>query len=140
MIAAGRLRRVPARTPWPMHAALWELHDSSGRLGLRRELGVGLDFSPSPDVGRQAAGADAAFLALVRAGLLRKVGEGRSASLEVDDNVAVAWRRRIMSLDPAAVGLFQRAGERWAALASTCANTAESVRESPTSMVASGAA
>jgi CBS domain-containing protein len=32
MIAAGRVERLPARTAWPLHAALVQLHEEAGRL------------------------------------------------------------------------------------------------------------
>lgn len=137
MIAAGRVARLPARTPWPVHAALVQLHEEAGRLGLRTLLALDLVFVPSPEVGRAALGADAAVRALVQAGLLHEVGVGLGAQLEVDDAAVVRSRRQLMRLDPGAVALLQRAGERWAALASTCSKYADSARTSPASSVAS---
>ena len=85
-------------------------------------------------------GADAAARELIRAGLLREMGEGLGAHFVVDDLAVVGWRRSLMTLEPRSVALLQRAGERWAALASTCAKNAENAPMSPASMVASGAA
>jgi hypothetical protein len=140
MIAAGRIERLPARTPWPLHAALVQLHGEAGRLGLRRLLGLDLVFVPSPEVGREALGADAALRDLVRTGLLQETGTGLAARLEVDVVEAIRARRRLMSLEPRAVALLQRVGERWAALASTCSKYPDNARMSPASAVASGAA
>jgi hypothetical protein len=140
MIAAGRIERVPARTPWPLHAALVQLHDEAGRVGLRKRLGLDLVFVPSPEVGREALGADTALRDLVQIGLLREIGTGLAARLEVDVVEAVRVRRRLMSLEPRAVALLQRAGERWAALASTCSKYPDRARISPASAVASGTA
>lgn len=139
MIAAGRVDRLPARTPWPLHAALVKLHEEAGRLGLRNVLGLDLAFVPSPEVGRKALGADEALRDLVRIGLLHEVGTGLAAQLEVDVVEAVQRRRRLMTLEPRAVALLQRAGERWAALARTCSKHADSARMSLASTVASGA-
>lgn len=140
MIAAGRIERLPARTPWPLHAALVQLYDEAGRLGVRKLLGLDLVLVPSPEVGREALGADAALRDLVRVGLLREIGTGLAARLEVDVIEAIRARRRLMSLEPRAVAILQRAGERWAALASTCWKYPDSARTSPASAVASGAA
>lgn len=140
MIAAGRVERLPARTPWPLHAALLQLYEEAGRLGLRGLLVLDLVFVPSPEVGRAALGADAALRALVRAGCLNEIGSGLGAQLEVDAAAVVRGRRRLMRLDPRAVALLQRAGERWAALASTCSKYDDSARWSSASSVASGAA
>lgn len=137
MIAAGRVERLPARTPWPLHAALVQLHEEAGRLGLRNLLGLDLAFVPSPEVGREALGADAALRDLVRTGLLHEVGTGLAAQLEVDVVEAIRARRRLMRLEPRAVALLQRAGERWSALAWTCSKYADSPRMSPASTVAS---
>lgn len=123
-----------------MHAALAALYDESGRLGLRDCLPVELEFVPSSEVGQMLVGADAAARELIRAGLLREMGEGLGAHFVVDDLAVVGWRRSLMTLEPRSVALLQRAGERWAALASTCAKNAENAPMSPASMVASGAA
>jgi hypothetical protein len=140
MIAAGRVERLPARTPWPLHAALLQLYEEAGRLGVRTLLALDLVFVPSPEVGRAAVGADAALRALVRAGFLNEIGSGLGAQLEIDDAAVVRGRRRLMRRNPQAVALLQRAGERWAALASTCSKYPDSARMSPAVSVASGAA
>jgi hypothetical protein len=120
IIAAGRIERLPARTPWPLHAALAQLYEESGRLGMRGLLGLDFHFIPSPEAGLAVAGADSAMRSLVRAGLLREKGSGLDAHLQIDPAAVVDGRRRLMLLEPRAVALLQRAGERWAALASTC--------------------
>lgn len=140
MIAAGRIERLPARTPWPLHAALVQLHEEAGRLGLRKLLGLDLLFVPSPEVGREAVGANAALRDVVRTGLLQEAGAGLAARLEVDVAEAIRARRRLMGLEPQTVALLQRAGERWAALASTCSKYPDSARKSPASAVASATA
>jgi hypothetical protein len=140
MIAAGRIERLPARTPWPLHAALVQLYDDAGRRGVRNLLGLDLVFVPSPEVGREALGADAAMRDLVRTGLLRETGTGLAARLEVDVIEGAEARRRLMRLEPRAVALLQRAGERWAALASTCWKYPDNARMSPASLVTSGTA
>jgi hypothetical protein len=130
MIAAGRVEELPARTPWPMHAALVWLWEESGRSGLRRHFGVELAVTPSPDVGRQVSGADAALRALVRRGVLREIGRGLGAQLAADADAVVVARRRLLTLDPAWVVLLQRAGERWAAWTSSAAKYAPREAES----------
>jgi hypothetical protein len=85
-------------------------------------------------------GADAALRDLVRTGLLQETGGGLAARLEVDVVEAIRARRRLMSLEPRAVALLQRTGERWAALASTCSKYPGNARMSPASAVASGTA
>ena len=140
MIAAGRVECVPARTPWPLHAALWRLNEDAGRLGLRARLGVQLRFSPSSEVGRRAGGADLAFRELIRQGVLREEGAGLDARLIVDSDRVVARRRHLLVLDPEVVRVVQRAGERWAAFAATCAKYPDAPARSSMAIVASGAA
>jgi hypothetical protein len=111
-----------------------------GRRGLRTLLGLDLVFVPSPEVGRAVVGADAAVRALIRERIVNEVGSGFGAHLEVDIHAAFLGRRRLMKRDPRAVALLQRAGERWAALASTCSTYADSPRKSPAFSVASGTA
>jgi hypothetical protein len=139
MIAAGGVERLPARTPWPMHAALAGLHEEAGRLGLRAAIAVELTFEPCPDTGRAAKGADVALQDLVTSGLLREVGELRDARLEVDPVQLAQHRRALMARAPGVVAMLQRAGSRWAALASTVAKYAVSDAPSSGEIVASGA-
>jgi len=120
MIAAADIRSIPARTPWPLHSALRELHEAAGRAGLREALGFGtICLAPCPEVGQSVKGADAAIRQLVRAGLLRETGVRSMARLEVDLHEVWPCRRSLMRLDAASIKLLQRAGERWAALAAT---------------------
>src|SRR5689334_21605079 len=93
MMAAGGVRCLPARTPWPMHAALAELYDEAGRAGLRRALAMNVAFDPSPETGRAASGADAAFRDLVRTGFLQQAGPGLGARLHVNQTALVGARR-----------------------------------------------
>ena len=125
MIAAARLESIPARTPWPMHASLRELDEEAGRLGLRSAVGVDIRLDPSPECGLAARGADEGFRQLVRAGLLVPAGEALAARWLVDSRRLVSYRRALMTLDPMVVGLLQRAGSRWAALASTVAKNSD---------------
>lgn len=67
-----------------MHAALRELDAELGRRGLRRAVRVTLSFEPSPEAGLAARGADAAFQALIHAGLLRHTGSMLEAGLTTD--------------------------------------------------------
>jgi hypothetical protein len=140
MIAASRIERLPARTPWPMHAALLSIYSESGRKGLRTRLGVEMTFMPSPEVGRLVVGADDALRTLVQRGLLRELGKVLDAHLAVDDGAIVAARRTLLAMDPEVVALYQRAGDRWAALASTCAKYAASAPASPALSVSSATA
>jgi hypothetical protein len=138
MIAAGDVRTLTARVNWPLHAALWELHQEAGRRGLRGCLGGGLLYAPSPEVGRRAEGADRALRQLIRDGLLREAGAGLNAQLVVDAELLVQRRRELLLLDPEVVSLLQRAGARWAALAATCSKYVETPATS--SMVVSAIA
>jgi hypothetical protein len=70
-----------------------------------------------------AVGADHGLCTLTRAGLIREAGTGLSAVLVVDEAKLVELRRALMTRDAGAVALLQRAGESWAAFASTAANT-----------------
>jgi hypothetical protein len=140
IIAAGKIQRLPARTPWPMHAALAFLYDEAGRRGLRARAGLEMTFVPSPEVGCRAAGADAALRALARRRLLREQGSLLAAELQVDMDEAIQCRRSLLAMDPAVVALYQRAGERWAALASTCSKYSDSSDVAPLAIVVSGIA
>jgi hypothetical protein len=140
IIAAGRVERLPARTPWPMHSSLLGLYEEAGRVGLRARAGLDMAFVPSPEVGRRALGADAALRALVQEGLLSEVGLGLDARLDVNAAAAIRSRRRLLGMDPEVVALLQRAGARWAALASTCAKYSDSAPASPLGIVASATA
>jgi hypothetical protein len=140
MIAAGRVPCTPARTPWPLHAALWQLNEEAGRLGLRSKLNARLTFSPSSEVGWRAEGADSALRDLVRAGLIREAGSGLNACLLVNEEQLVERRRRLLALEPEIVRLIQGAGERWAAFAATCSKYLETSAVASELMVASGTA
>jgi hypothetical protein len=137
MIAAGGVRCLPARTPWPMHRALRLLYEHAGRTGELRLLPPAPCFDPCSEVGLAAQGADAAFYDLVREGLLREAGAGLEATLITDTTALVRARRALLARDPAAVALLQRAGERWAAFASTAAKTAAMPAASSASRVVS---
>ncbi|MDP9286160.1 MAG: hypothetical protein M3P41_14590, partial [Actinomycetota bacterium] len=118
MIAGGGVAWLPARTPWPMHTALRELDEELGRRGLRQSARVSLSFEPSPETGLAARGADVAFQSLIRDGLLRRTSSMLGAGLAIDEQQVVGYRRRLMTLDAPAAAVIQRAGSRWAALAS----------------------
>lgn len=123
-----------------MHAAISQLHEEAGRKGHRRSLGLDVVFDPSPEAGRAAQGADTAFRDLIRTGFLREVGSGSDARLQVSETALVGARRDLMSLDAGAAALLQRAGSRWAALASTVSNSADSEVRSEGEIVTSGTA
>ena len=135
MIAAGGLERMPARISWPLHVALTELARDAGRRGLLARLPVEPQFEPAPEAGLRAHGADEALAELCRHGVLRRVGQLAEAALEVDPENLVPYRRSLMALDPETVRLLQRAGSRWAALASTAAKKAATPARSSTAAV-----
>jgi hypothetical protein len=137
MIAAGSLERMPARISWPLHTALRDLVSDAGRRGLLATLPVELQFEPAPEAGLRARGADEALADLCREGVLRRVGQLAEAALEVDPNRLVPHRRALMALDPETVRLLQRAGSRWAALASTAAKNAATPARSSAATVLS---
>jgi hypothetical protein len=139
MLAAGGPEHQLARVRWPLHVALKELWETAGRDGQRLLVGVALDQRPSADVGIATRYADAALDELVRRGVLHGRGAGKRASLVLDPVAAPELRRELMALAPERVALLQRAGARWAALASTaCKNrsiapmSSESTVSSPT--------
>jgi hypothetical protein len=141
IIAAGDVKRIPARVSWPLHAALKELHCEAGRLGLLGQLSVRPEFDPAPEAGLRARGADQALIELRREGVLRCVGENADATLEVDRDFLVYYSRLLMTVEPEIARLLQRAGSRWAALSSTVlknsATPAESFRPTVASFTAS---
>ena len=111
--------------------------ERAGRRGELQILDFPITFRASPDVGIAAIGADAALDELVRAGVLTPRGRTRSAILAVDDAAAIAIRRELMTLPAEQVRLLQRAGERWAALASTAAKNRSTAARSAASTVTS---
>src|SRR5688572_11600106 len=115
MLAAGGPHAQLARVRWPLHKALRELYEETGRRGDRASLGLSWTLRPSADVGVEVEGADAALLRLVAIGILRAEGYARDARLILEDDAAVQLRRELMEMDPAAVRLLQRAATRWAA-------------------------
>jgi hypothetical protein len=137
MIAAGGVRCLPARTPWPMHRALRLLYAEAGRTGRLRMLPAAPVFAPCPETGYAAEGADQALRSLIRDGLIREEGVGLGSRLVVDPDVLVDHRRLLMTRDARAVAMLQRAGERWAALASMATNTPTIPAESVAATVAS---
>lgn len=137
ILAAGGPERQLARVRWPLHLALRESHERTGRRGERGLLGVELRLRSSAEVGQEVIGADSALQALVLEGILRSEGELRTAQLVLDENAAVRWRRTLMTLSPAKVGVLQRVGTRWAALASTALKNRSTASRSPIGMVTS---
>jgi hypothetical protein len=137
IIAAAGPSRVAARISWPMHRALKELRDEAARQGLLGKLPVILEFDPAPEAGTRARGADRGFLGLCEEGTLREVGERGDARLEVVPELLARYRRSLMRLDPETVGMLQRAGSRWAALASTVAKNEDAPARSPAATVMS---
>ncbi len=137
ILASGGPERQLARVSWPMHVALRETHDEAGRRGQRSPLGV-LEFRSSPEVGLEVVGAESAVQQLLRSGVLYAEGEGRGAELVLDRDAAVALRRRVMRLSAEQASLLQRAGARWAALASTAAKNRSTAPRSSAETVESG--
>ena len=109
-----------------MHRAVRLLYDEAGRTGSLSALPPAPVFEPCPATGLAASGADEALRSLIRGGLFREAAAGLHAMLVIDEAQLVARRRALMARDPSAVALLQRAGERWAAFASTAANTSAS--------------
>ncbi len=123
-----------------MHSALRLLYSEAGRTGRLRLLPAEPVFSPCPETGIATEGADRALRSLVEGGLIREEGVGLGARLVVDPEVLVIRRRSLMTRDARAVAMLQRAGERWAALASTAAKTCATPGESVGATVASAIA
>jgi hypothetical protein len=128
---------MAARISWPLHVALKELHCEAGRRGRLAQLPVEFEFEPAPDVGLRARGADEALSELCREGVLRRVGELRQATLEVNPDRLARYRRSLMTLEPETVRLLQRAGSRWAALSSTFVKNAATPTRSSVATVVS---
>ena len=137
MLIAGGPTTQPARVRWPLHLALRELHDQTGRRGRRDLLKAPLAMRPSADVGIEVIGADSALSKLRQDGVLRPGGNGRAAVLTLDPAAAVHLRRRLMTLPPEHAALLQRAGARWAALVATAAKNRATASASPGSTVSS---
>src|SRR6266516_4825980 len=137
MMAAGGIECMPARISWPLHKTLKDLYGEAGRRGLLARLPSEPHFEPAPEAGLRARGADEALASLCRDGVLRRVGQMAEAVLEVDTEKLVPYRRSLMPLDPETVRLLQRAGSRWAALASTAAKNAATPARSSDATVAS---
>lgn len=137
ILAAGGPLVQPARVRWPMHLALREVSLEAGRQGDLHLLDPPLEFRPSPEVGLSAVGVDAAFDELMTLGILRAQGWGRTATIELDPSAAVALRRELMAMSPEKVRLLQRAGDRWAAFASTALKNRSTASRSSASTVLS---
>jgi hypothetical protein len=71
-IAAGGVRCLPSRTPWPMHRAVRLLDEEAGRIGRLDVLPPTPVFSPCPETGLAAIGGDEGLRALVRGGVIRE--------------------------------------------------------------------
>ena len=123
-----------------MHRAVRLLYAEAGRIGRLDSLPPAPVFSPCPEAGMAAAGADEGLRTLTRAGLIREAGTGLGAVLVVDEAQLVEHRRALMTRDAVAVALLQRAGERWAAFASTAANTSATAPDAVVGAVTSATA
>lgn len=137
VLVSGGPPEFLANVRWPMHKALAELFEETGRLGQRGLLGAELDLRPSRDGGLAVEGADRALDALVRSSILDVRGELREARLVLNTDAAVQLRRELMFLSPEQVAVYRRAGTRWAALASTAAKNRSTALRSSASAVAS---
>lgn len=123
-----------------MHRAVRLLYEEAGRTGKLGMLPAAPMFSPCPETGLAANGADEGLRALIYSGLMREEGAGLDARLVVDHARLIEHRRALMARDPRLVALLQRAGERWAAFASTAANTSAISAESLGAAVTSATA
>ena len=119
LLAAGAPRTISPRSSWPLHRALWELHEGLAHSGALPQLRARLQFRPNADVGRMAVGADEAVWHLHRGGILIARGSGRSARLEVDDEKLRLLRRDLLRLEPDGAEQLYRAGKIWATLEAT---------------------
>jgi hypothetical protein len=119
-----------------MHRALRLLYAEAGRTGRLCVLPAAPVFAPCPETGYAAEGADRALRSLIRDGLIKEEGVGLGARLIIDPDVLVNHRRLLMTQDARTVAMLQRAGERWAALASTATNTRTIPAESVAATVA----
>lgn len=137
ILAAGGPASQPVRVRWPLHRALRETYEASGRRGERDVLGVELEWRRSAEVGRELVGGDRALQKLVHDGVLRPVGELRQACFVLDPDAAVALRRKLMTLPAKQVDELQRAGTRWAALAATAAKNRSTASRSSAATVSS---
>jgi hypothetical protein len=137
MLGAGGPVEINPRVAWPLHVALRELHESSGRTGTRELIGVELKLGPCPDVGIRVRGADEGVQRLLRGGILGVRGTSRDSRLVVSDANLVKLRRSLLSEDPARVDLLQRAAKRWAALCCTAEKNRDNASRSSGSTVAS---
>lgn len=137
MLVANGPERQLARVRWPLHVALRELWEAAGRNGRRQLFGLDINQRPSADVGIATSYADEALIELVQHGILRPQGIGRGVSLLLNVEAASKIRRELMTLDPQQVALLQRAGARWAALASTAWKNRSKPSRSSESMVLS---
>lgn len=131
LLVSGGPREQLANVRWPMHKALHELFDETGRTGQRDLLGVDLELRPSRGGGLAVAGADRALDQLVRSSVLHGQGRLREARLCLDDGAAIGLRRELMTIAPEQVRLYKRTGMRWSALAAVAARNRSMVR--PTS-------
>src|SRR4051812_43819963 len=100
ILAAGGPREQLARVRWPLHLALCEIYEQTGRTGERSLLGHDLVLRGSSEVGVEVVGADRALDHLVQRKILRPEGQLREARLILDDGVAVELRRQLMTLPP----------------------------------------
>jgi hypothetical protein len=138
VLAAGGPPDQLANVRWPLHKALRELLEATGRSGERDLIGVTLTLRPSADGGCAVEGADGAIEALVQCSVLEVQGERREARLVLNEDAAVRLRRELMLLAPEQVAVYRRAGVRWAALASTAAkNRSIAIRSSAATVASS---
>lgn len=138
ILVSGGPPEFLARVRWPMHKALAELFDETGRAGQRELLGAELELRPSREGGLAVEGLDRALDELVRSAVLDVQGQLRDARLALSTEAAVRLRRELMLLSPDRVALYRRAGARWAALASTAAkNRSTAIRSSASAVKSS---
>src|SRR5258708_3218345 len=119
LLAAGGPPSIQPRSRWPLHRALWELHEGLAHSGLLPQQQAKLQFRPSADAGRMAVGADEALWHLHRMGILIARGIGPLARLDVVDEKLRPLRRDLLRVGPDAGDQLYRAGKIWATLEAT---------------------
>jgi hypothetical protein len=111
--------RSPLRALWPLHRVLADLNRAATETDLADSLPA-FSFKPDAIVGLIDEAAVIALHELVARNVVRVVGEGWDAALEVSDHTRLRpYRRMLLTLQPRLADLIYRAATNWAALALT---------------------